>query len=217
MNDIVGAWVEGWTVSRGAAPPVRETWGFTIDVGRPDHVHRHVFGEAADEATVRKVAGEVTGSGVWLKVFRDPSVVEPWLGPGWWVDPEPGWLMTTPLTPTVPTSLAPAPEAAAPEGYTLRSWTRAGVTRVLVAAPDGSFAAGGQTAVTGEEAVFDQIETSPAHRRRGLGTTVMRALQSAAATQGARTGVLVGTPVGRALYETLGWRTTATLTSAKKT
>ncbi|MET8974422.1 GNAT family N-acetyltransferase [Streptomyces sp. NPDC004539] len=210
MNEIVRAWVEGWVVSRGAAPPVPEPWGVTIDVGRPGHVHRHVFGAVGadvEEAVVRKVAEGVTGAGVWLKVFHDPETVGSWLGPDWWIDPEPGCLMTTPLPP----ARRPAP----PAGYTTRTWTRSGVTRALVAASDGSFAAGGQIAVTGTTAVFDQIETSPAHRRRGLGTTVMRTLHSAATAQGAHTGVLAGTPAGHALYTTLGWRTEATLTSAR--
>ncbi|MET9869637.1 GNAT family N-acetyltransferase [Streptomyces sp. NPDC006129] len=210
MDRIVQAWVDGWIVSRGAADPVPEPWGCTIDVGANGHVTRHVFGatgDALDEASVRKVAESVTGAGVWLKVFRDPSVVSGWLGDDWWIDPEPGYLMTVPLTADA------APDA--PEGYRLRSWSRGGVTRVLVAAPDGSLAARGQIAPTGATAVVDQIETAPEHRRRGLGGVVMRTLQSAAVQQGARTGVLAGTPAGRGLYEALGWEVVALLTSAK--
>ncbi|KDN75331.1 GNAT family N-acetyltransferase [Streptomyces olindensis] len=210
MDRIVQAWVDGWIVSRGAADPVTEPWGCTIDVGANGHVTRHVFGargDDLDETSVRKVADAVTGAGVWLKAFRDPSVVSGWLGAPWWIDPEPGYLMTVPLTADT------APDA--PEGYRLRSWSRGGVTRVLIAAPDGSLAARGQIAPTGPTAVVDQIETAPEHRRRGLGGVVMRTLQSAAVRQGARTGVLAGTPAGRGLYEALGWEVVALLTSAK--
>ncbi|MFE9229702.1 hypothetical protein ACWCQ0_12510 [Streptomyces massasporeus] len=52
-------------------------------MGTYGHVTRHVFGatgEGLDETTVRKVAGAVTGQGVWLKAFRDPPVVA---GAGW--------------------------------------------------------------------------------------------------------------------------------------
>ncbi|MFF8970372.1 GNAT family N-acetyltransferase [Streptomyces sp. NPDC014995] len=213
MDRFVQAWVDGWVVSRGAAPPVDEPWGCTIDVGTgAQHVTRHVLGatnDAVEEATVRTVAGAVTGAGVWLKVFADPSVVRGWLGPGWWVDPEPGHLMSAPLT--------DAPPGRVPDGYRLRTWSRGGVTRTMIAAPDGSLAARGQIAPTGATAVVDQIETSPAHRRRGLGTLVMRTLQRAAVGQGARTGVLGGTPQGRALYESLGWRVESPLTSARFT
>lgn len=212
MNKLVRAWVDGWVVSRGAAPPLVEPWGCTVDVGNPEHVTRHVLGamdDAVEEAVVRKVAGSVTGAGVWLKVFAEPSRVGPWVGEGWWIDPEPGYLMSAPLTDE------PAPTA--PDGYRLRTWSRGGVIRVLLAAPDGSWAARGQIAPTGATAVADQIETAPAHRRRGLGRFVMRALAHSAVAQGAETGVLGATPEGRALYESLGWRVEAGLTSAKFT
>jgi GNAT superfamily N-acetyltransferase len=189
---------------------VTEPWGCTIDVGTNGHVTRHVFGSTGDdldETTVRKVAGAVTGAGVWLKAFRDPSVVAGWLDGSWWIDPEPGYLMTVPLT------SEHAPDV--PDGYRLRSWSRGGVTRVMVAAPDGSLAARGQIVPTGATAVADQIETAPEHRRKGLGSLVMRTLQSAAVRQRAHTGVLAGTPAGRGLYEALGWEVVALLTSAK--
>ncbi|MFF4030308.1 GNAT family N-acetyltransferase [Streptomyces sviceus] len=212
MDGLVQAWVTGWVVSRGAAPPEREPWGFTVDVGQLAQVSRHVFealGDGVDEELVRKVADGVTGAGVWLKVFQDPEVVGGWLGEGWWVDPEPGYLMTVPL------AGAEGGRTHVPEGYRKRVWSVGGVTRMLVAAPDGSLAARGQTAPTGATAVFDQIETAPSHRRLGLGGVVMRTLQAAAAAAGAHTGVLAGTPAGRALYESLGWHVEAPLTSAK--
>jgi len=214
MDGIVQAWVDGWVVSRGAAPPQREAWGFTVDVGQIAQVSRHVFdalGDEVDEGAVRKVADAVTGAGVWLKVFQDPEIVGKWLGEGWWVDPEPGYLMTVPLAGT----RAEADDV--PDGYRTRVWSVGGVTRVLVAAPDGSLAARGQVAPTGASAVFDQIETVTAHRRRGLGSVVMRTLQAAATATGAQTGVLAGTPAGRGLYESLGWHVQAPLTSAKFT
>ncbi|WP_426568704.1 GNAT family N-acetyltransferase [Streptomyces canus] len=213
MGGIVRAWVDGWVVSRGAAPPTPEPWGFTVDVGQPEQVSRHVFasvGDDVDAAKVREVAAGVTGAGVWLKVFRHPAAVGGWLGPGWWVDPDPGWLMTVPLR-------SAAGPVEAPEGYRLRTWTRGGVTHVLVAAPDGSFAARGQVAPTGATAVLDRIETAPGQRRRGLGSVVVRTLEAVAAAEGARTGVLAGTPPGRALYESLGWRVVAPMTSARFT
>lgn len=212
MDETVRAWVDGWVVSRGASPPLVEPWGYTIDVGTAEHVTRHVLdamNDAVEERTVRKVADAVTGAGVWLKVFDDPATVGAWLGENWWIDPEPGYLMSAPLT---------AMETpAVPDGYRLRVWTRAGVTRVMLAAPDGSWAARGQIAPTGRTAVVDQVETSPAHRRRGLGSFVMRTLAQEAVTQGAERGVLGGTRDGRALYESLGWQVEAPLTSAKFT
>lgn len=212
-NEAVRAWVDGWVVSRGAAPPAVEPWGYTIDVGLAKHPSRHVFGSpqgGVQEADVRKVAASVSGADIWLKVFAEPSRVTPWLGPEWWVDPEEGYLMTVALSPVAPDRLV------APEGYRLRTWTRGGVVRTMATAADGSWAARGQMAPTGRTAVADQIETSPEHRRRGLGSLVMRTLQAAAAEQGCEVGVLAGTVEGRALYEALGWRVVASLTSARR-
>ncbi|MFC8962792.1 GNAT family N-acetyltransferase [Streptomyces sp. NPDC057094] len=216
MDRIVRAWVDGWVVSRGAAPPVVRAWGCTIDVGQEGHVTRHVIGETNDRveaAAVRKVADAVTAPGVWLKVFAEPSAVRPLLGEGWWTDPEPGYLMSAPLAAAEDTG----PDGPLPPGYRLRAWSRAGVTRVLVTASDGSWAARGQIATTGATAVVDQVETSPGHRRRGLGRTVMRTLAREATEQGAETAVLAGTPEGRALYASLGWRVEAPLLSARYT
>ncbi|MFE9837321.1 GNAT family N-acetyltransferase [Streptomyces sp. NPDC005551] len=218
MGGIVRAWVDGWVASRGAAPPVAEQWGFTVDVGLADHVTRHVFaatGDDVEEAAVRKVADGVTGSGVWLKVFAEASVVGPWLGAGWWVDPDPGFLMTVALADTGAEAAAGARPL--PDGYRLRTWARGGVGHALVAAADGSWAAHGHVAPTGATAVFDRIATAPGHRRQGLGRLIMRSLTELAVAQGAVTGVLAGTPDGRALYESLKWQVAAPLTSARFT
>ncbi|MEW2168170.1 GNAT family N-acetyltransferase [Streptomyces sp. NPDC007084] len=214
MDRIVRAWVDGWVASRGAAPPVVRDWGYTVDVGLEQQVTRHVFGETnggVEEAVVRKVADAVTAPNIWLKVFTEPSDVRSWLGEGWWTDPDPAYLMSVPLT----LAEGPGPAAALPDGYRLRTWSRGGVVRAMITASDGSWAARGQIAPTGVTAVVDQIATSAAHRRRGLGRAVMRTLAEAAIHQGAETGVLAGTPDGRALYETLGWRVEAPLLSAR--
>ncbi|MFF2350985.1 GNAT family N-acetyltransferase [Kitasatospora sp. NPDC058115] len=202
VNELVRAWIGGWIVSRGAADPVDEPWGWSIDVGQPHQVARHVLPEPA-EADVRTLVAATTAPGTWLKLFADDDTVRPWLGPGWRYD-VPGYLMTLPLA---------AGRPAAPAGYTLTSWERGGVVRALVRTVDGHFAARGQLAVTGAVAVADQIETDPAHRRRGLGSVVMRALQDAGHRAGAETGLLVATPEGRALYAALGWSVRAPMAS----
>ncbi|MEU4930689.1 GNAT family N-acetyltransferase [Streptomyces yokosukanensis] len=69
----------------------------------------------------------------------------------------------------------------------------------------------GQMASLGEAVVVDRVMTEEAHRRRGLGDFVMRALADHALEAGAVLGVLGATDAGRALYETLGWKKHATL------
>ncbi|WUH89273.1 GNAT family N-acetyltransferase [Streptomyces sp. NBC_00433] len=215
LTPLVWSWIEGWIVSRGAADPEPEPWGWSIDVGIFTQAARHVVVDG-DEATVRGLAADRAAPGRWLKVFLPrvstahdapnaaEDIVAPWLAPGWTLG-HPGFLMTTELRHT-PVDV--------PEGHRLRTWTRGGVTRVAVTAPDGALAARGQIAPTGGTAVADQIRTSPLHRRKGLGSVVMRALHREALERGAHTGVLVGTVEGRALYEALGWRTHAPMVSA---
>ncbi|MGW2379736.1 GNAT family N-acetyltransferase [Streptomyces sp. NPDC001658] len=165
---------------------------------------RHVL-TTADEVTVRKITENTTAPGVWLKTFVSPETLTPWLAPGWSLAGGPGFLMSAALRAT---------HAEVPDGYRLHTWNRAGVIRTLVRTSDGAFAARGQVAVTGSAAVVDQVETDPAHQRRGLGRLVMSTLADAAAGQGATAGVLGATPEGRALYERLGWRVLSPLTGA---
>ncbi|AEW98933.1 GNAT family N-acetyltransferase [Streptantibioticus cattleyicolor] len=200
---IVRDWIEDWVVSRGAAPPRPEPWGYTVDVGLPDQVTRHVLTET-DRPLIRKLTENVTAPGTWLKVFLPAEEVAPAVGPGWRFD-DPCFLMST--------ALSPAP-VTVPDGYRLRTWARGGVVQACVFAADGAFAARGRIARPpgATAAVVDQVETAPAHRRKGLGGVVMRTLANAAAETGATTGVLGATRAGRALYETLGWHTDAPLT-----
>ncbi|MFJ6440866.1 GNAT family N-acetyltransferase [Streptomyces sp. NPDC091649] len=202
--EAVRSWVEGWAVSRGAAPPVSEPWGFTVDVGLSGQVTRHVLTDA-DESLVRELTETVTVPDTWLKLFLPPRTVASWAAPGWRLDDD-GFLMS---------ALLRTDDAVAPDGYRVRTWARGGVTRVLVLAEDGAFAARGQVAMPGPgcTAVFDQVETSPAHRRKGLGSLVMRTLENAAVASGSSSAVLAATVEGRALYASLGWRTHSPLTS----
>ncbi|WP_158717095.1 GNAT family N-acetyltransferase [Streptomyces rimosus] len=66
-------------------------------------------------------------------------------------------------------------------------------------------------ALRGHAAIIDQFTTEPPHRRRALGCHAMQTLTHHATTNDATLGVLSATDAGRALYETLGWKTYAPL------
>lgn len=188
------AWVHGWTISRGTSVPVKVRGGYRVDVGLPGHQVRYVL-PTYD-------AGLVDGLGepdTWLKICGQVPLDAPW-------EIQPAeYLMTCRLSST-------AADVAA--SYELTSVRRGSLVDVVVSASDGSVAASGKAALTGEAAVFDQIETSPQHRRRGLGRSVMAALSTAAQYAGASTGVLVATEDGRALYTALGWTLESPMTAA---
>ncbi|MEV4080190.1 GNAT family N-acetyltransferase [Nonomuraea fuscirosea] len=200
---LVRAWVEGWVISRSVPRPVREPWGLRVDVGLPGHVARHVLATPTPEI-LRHLTSTLTVPGTWLKLCAPVEAVAPHLPPGWAVQ-DPEFMMTTPLVRDAP---------AVPPGYTLAVTTRSGVTAARLLTEAGEVAARGQFAVAGTTAVVDQVETAADHRRRGLGTIVMKTLAATAALRGARTGVLVATAQGQALYETLGWHLHTLVTAA---
>jgi ribosomal protein S18 acetylase RimI-like enzyme len=194
MQTPLEAWVHGWAISRATAAPVRIPTGYRIDVGLPGPAVRYVL--STYDANL--VAGQHQPD-TWLKICSQVS-----LDPPWQVQPA-EYLMTNRLSET-PAAIAPP--------YRLQTVRRGSVVDVVVWTEDGTTAARGKAALIGQAAVFDQIETNPRHRRRGLGRAVMRALSVAAQYAGATTGVLVATEDGRALYSALGWTLSSPVTAA---
>lgn len=199
---LIRCWAAGYALSRDLPPPDEEPWGLRLDVGLPHQRARHVLPDA-DEVTVRKVAQHIEDAGepcVWIKTGLPNATVAALLGPDWTPN-DPGYLMSTPVR-----SREPAPPP--PAGYTAVQGSQHGVTRIRLLTPDGTEAASGQVALGrgATVAVVDRIETHPDHRRRGLGSVVVRTLTAAAASAGAGHAVLSASPEGRALYTALGWR-----------
>ncbi|MFJ5677679.1 GNAT family N-acetyltransferase [Streptomyces sp. NPDC093097] len=202
VPELVSIWVAGWVVSRQRPPAVKHPWGYYIDVGRPDRVGRHVLPDP-DASSVRAATSSVTTPHTWLTLPVEVETAEPWLPAGWVADrAETGHLMATDLRATHPTT---------PDGYRTTVEQADGVTYVRVHDTDGGLAARGQMAVLGPATVIDKVVTEEAHRRRGLGSLVMRTLADHAVSEGAHLGVLGATDAGRALYETLGWQRRAGL------
>ena len=200
---MVRAWVDGWVISRDTAPPVPEPWGLRVDVGLPGHRVRHIV-PAPTPALIQRLTAEISAPDTWLKLCAPAELVAPWL-PSAWSIAQPEFMMTATL------AAGPAPH---PPGYTPAVTTRSGVTVARLITAAGEIAARGQLTIAGRVATMDQVETAPAHRRRGLGSVIMRMLAAEAATRGATTGVLVATPEGRALYENLGWHLHSPMTAA---
>ncbi|WP_171165905.1 GNAT family N-acetyltransferase [Streptomyces sp. I05A-00742] len=206
IPELVSTWATGWAASRATPPPAEQPWGCSIDVGLPDQSTRHVVFDP-DASSVRAAALSATVPHTWLKVPADPDEVRRWLPGGWVVDEEDtGHLMAVDLRP----SDGPV---VAPPGYAVSVTDVDGVTVVRVSGPAGEPAAKGQMAVVGEMTVVDRVVTEEAHRRRGLGSVVMRTLTDRAADAGVVLGVLGATDEGRALYESMGWKLHAPLTA----
>jgi GNAT superfamily N-acetyltransferase len=201
--DLVRAWVHGWARSRGTSPPVALPSGWRIEVGLPGHIVRVVLAHTS-EAVVEQLVASAPVSGTWLKVCGSVSAIRPLLTAAWCTrDPE--YLMSASLA-------APPRRREQPHDVQIDD-VRPGVVDVRVQHA-GATAASGRVAVYEDAAVFDQVATDPAHRRRGFGSLVMAELSRQAVLAGARGGVLVATGDGLGLYRQLGWALRSPVTAA---
>lgn len=200
---IVEIWVKGWAIAREVTPPVKDNGAFRVDVGWPDQQARYVFPDITD--SFQHLADTIFESWVFLKVCAPPQAVSPLL-PSRWEIQAPGFMMTC-TTPMGNASID------LPDAYRLDLITDMPVPMARIFTATGEIAAMGRIAFVEDFVIYDRIETHPDHRRRGLGSIVMKALGSMGAAYGKQKGILVATTAGRALYETLGWQLYSEYTS----
>jgi len=201
--EIVAAWVAGWARSRRVGPPVGVMGGHHVTVGLPQQRARYVFAAIA-HGDLRRLAGEIPDPWIFLKVCEPTAALDAVWPHGWVVQPE-GFMMTAALAPSVPPDLPP--------GYRLVLTEDPSIVATVLDG-QGAVAASGRASFAAGHATIDQIVTDENHRRRGLGRVVMAALSEAALARDIRRGILVATPMGRQLYEALGWRLHAHFTTA---
>ncbi len=191
----VAVWTRGWSMSRGVAPPVPAYGGWHIDVGLPDQQARYVF--AAVSHHVRRASMEIDRQHTFLKACTEPEALTHHLAAGWILRPQ-GFFMDWPNLSAGKYSLA--------AGYDMSVVSVRQNVWTIEASTQGCVAARGSVLIVDRFAIFDRIETDASHRRKGLGRAIMAQLASIAVTEGATHRLLVATPDGRALYETMGWR-----------
>ena len=203
-RDLVMRWVRSWAHVRGLEVEQVDGWPLV-----------HVRGASRDTELVCVDPGRAAFERLTQHTAHDPremftvfgqdlsAYVEPPLPSGLRVDRDDEVFMTTTLM---------ASPASVPDGLVPR-WT-IDDSRATYSLDDGSsVAAEGTAGVLGTDAVFDMVETSPRHRRRGLGRHVMSALTTWTVDQGATTGLLAASADGAGLYTSLGWDTTLSMWS----
>jgi len=200
-TQLIGKWLRARSICHGLPPPVADHGGWRLDTAQPGELRRYVFGAPGDG--LRALGNEIVIPRVYLKLCGGAEELRALLPPRWRLD-EPRHVMVAGDWPiAVPL----------PAGYTLRL-TRVGVvTTAHVVTDAGAIAASGYAAEWGGVFIFDRIETTLAHRRRGLAACVMAALRSARRDATA-TEILVATDAGQALYTSLGWRTISPYSTA---
>ena len=102
----------------------------------------------------------------------------------------------------------------ATSSYELEIRSEGPLELVRILAVDGTIAARGMASIVDNDAVMHDIQTDPAHRRRGLGSVVMGVLSRRAIERGAESGLLMATVEGVHLYRKLGWLPEATMVTA---
>jgi GNAT superfamily N-acetyltransferase len=195
LAGLMSAWVRGWVISRAAPAPAAVPGGWRVDVGLHAHRVRYVLHDP-DEQTLTWLGRHQNGPGTWIKIAGDPTRLRAALPPEW-KHADTGYLMTT--------TYQSASDTTPPSPYTARLQTSGDVVTAVILDPERQVAASGKLTTADMFGIVDQVETTPAHRRRGLGSVVMRMLASHAVRLGADTGVLVATDDGHRLYRALGW------------
>lgn len=76
-----------------------------------------------------------------------------------------------------------------------------------------SWCSSGRVVCLDNWAIYDRIETSQYHQRKGLGSCLFGELQKIADKKGIENNILVATEEGRLLYESLGWKVVSLYTS----
>ena len=193
MNPIE-TWAFGYALTRGYPAPEPVAAGLWLEVGKPDQRGRFVLPRFAP-AVLPELARSIGEPHTYIEIPAPREIAVPLL-PENWTARERAYLMTTALGASPP---------ALPPGYRAVTSENGAAIGVEVRNETGELAASGMAGVVDGHTVFDQILTQPEHRRLGLGTAVMGALTQRALERGAGHGILIASPDGRALYQTLGW------------
>ena len=200
---LLERWLTGWSLSRGLPLPSDDSGGLVVEVGAPDQLRRHVF--AGTGPALREWASRIHEPLVHVKAPVDPDQLMRAL-PAQWEFEVLRFLMSR--------ATAVGGSVTAPTGYMADVEVEHGAQLVRFTDASGQVAAEGRVVVHRGTAVFDRIETLESHRRKGLGSALMAALDALAEQAGATERLLVATEAGRELYLRLGWTVLAPYSTA---
>ncbi|MBZ4191835.1 GNAT family N-acetyltransferase [Niabella beijingensis] len=202
--DIVEKWLSGWSLSRALPLPVPFQSGFRVDVGHQQQRARYVF-PRLDIAFIR-LSERINTPWIFLKVCATPDQVKHVVSHKWVLQP-PGYMMHCLHRMLIP-------DLRLPPGYTLTTARQSSAVYIVrVVTQSGESASIGRVVLVDDMAVYDRILTGENHRRKGLATIVMKALEELALAKNAFKNFLVATDEGQFLYRSLGWELYSPYTS----
>ena len=211
---LVRRWRAGWCLARGWTSVTEDDGVIVVRIDKPGRTVEYLVPDAdarPDRVAHAAALAAAADGTAWVTLATEEAAArgEQLRAAGLQLEPTVESMMTT--------ELADHPVRPPQEGYAVQVERRGVVVRVLVtpeSAPDET-AASGWAAVSGTDAIADRIETAEEHRRKGLGSAVMSALAAETVRMGAKHGILVASPAGRGLYESLGWQAVADVVIAK--
>jgi hypothetical protein len=194
LVELTGAWIHGWTISRGMPPPTSIPGGFRVDVGHPDHPARYVL-HTYNQQGLALLGRDLTAVGTEIKIIGDTASLRAALPEDWSIYARHD-VMTVTLT---------RGAAEAPFPYATRIVADGAALIGLILDVEGEVASSARLAPSGRYGVIDRVRTRTTDQRRGLGRAVMTMLGNRALDMGMTIGLLSATADGRALYSALGW------------
>ena len=210
MKEIISAeliekWLNGWSVSRGVSLPVKYKSGFKIEVGWEEQKSRYVFPFLNKDLI--DLAESIEEPWVFLKVCAPSNELTEILPDRWTIQPQ-GYLMMSENNPEKFENRILA------DGYSMETEiSDDGVYLIKIKDKNNGLASSGRVVCTDGWAIYDRIETSQSHQRKGLGSYLFAELQKIAERKGIENNILVATEQGRLLYESLGWKVVSLYTS----
>jgi hypothetical protein len=199
---LVENWLRARSLVRKLPQPILDHGGLRVETGSPKEIRRYIFTHAVDG--LRELGGTIEIPRILLKFCGAQDEMSELL-PARWQFQSPRYLMVRDRNP--PTRIAP------PVAYRLEI-SREGPTRSgHILTRDGHVVASGYAAEYAGVFIYDRIVTNPLHRRRGLATALIGALEATRTSRATRE-ILAATPDGRALYAALGWSLYSPYTTA---
>lgn len=202
---LIERWLNGWSVSRGVSLPVKYKSGFKVDVGWEEQKSRYVF-PVLNEDLIH-LAESIEEPWIFLKVCAPCDELTELLPDRWTVQPQ-GYLMMS------ENNSDKIKDRALADTYTMETEvSEDGVYLIKIKDRNNELASSGRVVCIDGWAVYDRIETSQHHQRKGLGSYLLTELQKVAEKKGIENNILVATEQGRLLYESLGWKVVSLYTS----
>ncbi|AZA76798.1 N-acetyltransferase [Chryseobacterium sp. G0186] len=194
-KQLLEKWLQAWSLSRKVPLPIPYGSGLWVEVGDEKQKERYVFSEPDEDFF--QLSRTIDEPWVYLKVCASPELFIKNIPEKWQLQPQ-GYMMGCfhPMN---------IPDSSLPDGYYVESTHDDSLFTVRIIAENGEQAAIGHIVLLEDLAVYDRIVTEENHRRKGLGSCVMKELEKIALSKGVFNNFLAATEEGKFLYETLGW------------